>query len=131
MNILKKFQPFVAELENEHGPFLVFALFLREQPFEIWDVAVSATWLNAGEMRSFGIVGDKIKDRFNDSELIQISRVDILDADDPTTDYFLETFPLSSDMPLEVGREPLSSRFGSDIKYGYFLRCRKEETESD
>lgn len=35
INMLEKFKPIFEELEREHGPFLVFALFNREQPFDI------------------------------------------------------------------------------------------------
>lgn len=129
MKLWEKFKPIAEELELEHGPFLVFALFLREDPFRIWDVVASATWLNGGERRSIGIITAKMQPRFTDSEIIHISRVVILDANDPATDYLRETFPLTSDKPLEVGSEPLSSDFGFDIKCGFFLRCQKKETE--
>src|SRR5262249_3923539 len=87
MNILEKFKPIVDEVEREHGPFLIFALFLREYPFEIWDVVVSATWLDADKLDSYDIIGDKMQPRFTDSEIIQISRIVLLHADDPAADY--------------------------------------------
>ena len=68
IKVLEKLKPIVNTLENEHGPILVFALFLREDPLEKWDIVVSAEWLNSSDRSSFEIIGSKIQKSLNSSE---------------------------------------------------------------
>jgi hypothetical protein len=39
-NILEKLKKIVVDLEAEHGPIAVFALFLRVYPLERWDIVI-------------------------------------------------------------------------------------------
>jgi hypothetical protein len=36
-------------LAAEHGPFTLFALFLREGAPDVWDVVVAAAWIDRDE----------------------------------------------------------------------------------
>jgi len=78
--ILDKLKTVVQALESEHGPMLLFVLFLREDSLEKWDVVVSASWLSSSEMAAYEIVVSKIQAVLSASELLRLSRIVILDS---------------------------------------------------
>lgn len=122
--MLERLKTIVLELEKEHGPILVFALFLREDPLEMWDIVVSASWLNSKEMKSYQLIGAKIQERLSESDLLQVSRVVILDATDPTTIFLQNSYSITNGKIEEISASPLSNRFGFTIKQAYLLRCQ-------
>jgi hypothetical protein len=124
-SILQKLKNALLELEQEHGPITVCALFLREEPLQIWDIVISAPWLNAGKMESYQIIGSKIQETLSGSEIVQFSRVVILDESDPVTAFLQGSYPVSNDDIKELPGDPFSERFGFTIKRAYLLRCQK------
>ena len=126
---LDKLKPIVEALEKEHGPILFFALFLREDSLEKWDIVVSAPWLSSSEKQAYEIVISKIQDSLNTAELVQFSRVVILDSIDPVVSFLQEVCPLTNggfkESPKDFSIEPFSEKFGFTIKKAYILRCQK------
>lgn len=127
-SLLENAKKVVLELEKEHGSILVFALFLRTEPLERWDVVVSASWLNASDMNAYQLVGSKLQSVLNDEELLQISRIVILDEEDPAISFLQETISITNGKIEEQPSEPLSNRFGFTIKQAFILRCKKENS---
>ena len=127
--ILDKLKSAVQALEKEHGPILLFALFLREDSLEKWDIVVSASWLSSSEKKAYKMVVSKIQDSLNPSELVQFSRVVILDNTDPVVSFLQEVCPLTNggfkESPKDFSVEPFSEKFGFTIKKAYTLRCQK------
>ena len=127
--ILDKLKSVVQALEKEQGPILFFALFLREDSLERWDIVVSAPWLSSVERNAYQIVISKIQAVLTSSELIQISRVVILDDTDPAVSFLQEVCPLTNggykETPQDFLVDPLSEKFGFVIKKAYILRCQK------
>jgi hypothetical protein len=131
IEILEKLKSIVHSLEGEHGPILVFALFLREDPLEKWDIVVSAKWLNSSDRTSFETIASKIQKSLNASELMQLSRIVILDTDDPVVAFLQNTAMVTNGSHHEVPGGGFSDRFGFTIKRAYLLRCQKYEDSSD
>ncbi len=123
--ILEKLKSVVFALEKEHGPILVFALFLREDPLEQWDVVVSASWLSSSEMSAYKMVTSKIQEVLTSSELMQFSRVVILDADDPVVSFLQDSFTITNGHIEEVSVSTLAERLKFIIKRAYLMRCQK------
>jgi len=123
--MLEKLKFIVLALEKEHGPILIFALFLREDPLEQWDVVVSASWLSSSEMSAYRAITSKIQEALTSSELMQFSRVVILDADDPVVAFLQDAFTIKNGHIEEVSVETLEERFKFIIKRAYLLRCQK------
>ncbi len=126
---LKKLKSVLLILENEHEPITVFALFLREDPLEKWDIVVSALWLNSNERSSYDIVASKIQENLNSSELVQLSRVVILDTTDPAIAFLQDKFSITNGHIEEFSGEAFSDRFGFTIKKTFLLRCRSMQEE--
>lgn len=125
--ILEKLKALVLELEKEKGPILVFALFLREDPLEKWDIVVSAPWLNSNDMKSYKTLASKIQGVLSSQELVQLARIVILDVNDPVVSFLQESETVTNGHYGEVSGESFSERFGFTIKRAYLLRCQKIE----
>jgi hypothetical protein len=127
--ILDKLKSIVQSLEKEHQPISLFALFLREDSLQKWDIVVSATWLSSSEKNAYKIVISKIQAVLSPSEFVQFSRVVILDNTDPVVSFLQEICPLTNggfkESSKDFSVEPLSEKFGFVIKKSYILRCQK------
>jgi hypothetical protein len=124
---LEKLSIVVHALENQHGPLMIFGLFLREQPLEKWDVVVSAQWLKSDDITAFRLVNSHIQQKLNENELIQISRIVILDYNDPAVSYLQNEFEVTNGHYDEIPANKISEKFGFTIKRAYLLRCQKIE----
>jgi hypothetical protein len=127
--ILDKLKSAVQELEREHQAILLFALFLREDSLQKWDIVVSASWLSSSDKNAYQIMTSKIQTALDPSVLTQFSRIVILDSIDPVVSFLQEVCPLTNggikESPRDFSTDPLSERFGFVIKKAYILRCQK------
>lgn len=128
---LDKLKAVVKVLEKEHGHFSLFALFLREDSIEKWDIVVSASWLRSSEMSAYKTVVSQIQATLSPSELIQFSRVVILDDVDPVVSFLQNACPVTNggfkESPKDLSVETFSEKFGFTIKKAYVLRCQKKK----
>ncbi len=123
---LEKLRASLNQLENEHGEIVLFALFQRDNPLELWDLIVSASWLHAYNLESLQTVCSSIQEILTGNEILKISHVVILNCEDPTVVYLRENYNVSNGHPEEmIDCEELSDRLGFTIKRGRLLRCRK------
>ena len=123
--ILDKFKKVVISLEKEKGLILIFALFLRVDPLEKWDIVVSAPWLNSNDISSYNIINAKIQENLSPLELVQLARIVILSQIDPVVQFLQESHTVTNGHFVEVSGEEFSEKFGFTIKKAYLLRCQK------
>ncbi len=122
--ILDKLKLVLLELEKERGQILVFAFFLREDYPARWDLVVAAPWLDSGNVESYKVVATKVQNLLSSSEIIQLSRVVILDADDPGVAFLQNSYSVPNGTSKEIENcEPFSRRFNFTIRRAYLLRC--------
>lgn len=109
-------------LEKENGPLLIFGLFQILEPLEIWDILVSAPWLNTDKISSYDIIAKKLRDHLETVDMLEVSRIVILNADDHVVSYLrnLEYINKGNFKKLDV--EELSDKFNFIIKKAYLLR---------
>ena len=81
--LLEKLKSLEKEISDERGEFSLFALFLREDAENKWDLVVAAPWLNTDSMEDINHISNKLKFYLDDSELLSISRIVLVDLDDP------------------------------------------------
>lgn len=124
-SILEKLKNVVYSLENEHGPLLVCALFLRIDPLEKWDIVLSASWLNPSDISSYNLVTSKIQSVLSKSELIQLARIVILEDSDPVVSFLQNSATVTNGQFGEVSGDIFTEKFGFTIKKAYLLRCQK------
>lgn len=123
--IIEKLKSLIKVLEKEHGPLLICALFLRDGDLEKWDIIISASWLHPTEMQSYKTVSSKLQESLSEAELVQFSRIVILNKDDPVVSYLLGLETISNGGYKELRADELSEKFKFTIKRAYLLRSQK------
>lgn len=122
--ILRKLKLLLLELGKEERPMLIFALFLRGDAPDRWDLVVSAPWLDSGNVDSYKNIATKVQDRLSTEEIVQLARVVILDVDDPVVAFLQDEYHVPNGTFKDVENcEPLSQRFSFTIRRAYLLRC--------
>ena len=116
MRILEK------KISAEKGNFVFFALTELENRQNEWDVVVSAPWLPSREIEAISVMTDSIFDVLDKDELLQLSRVVILNSDEP---FIKEVVKKSG------GREALSDVFinGLEIRNIHILSNHKKHED--
>ncbi len=125
--IIEKLKLAIGSLEKENGPLLICALFLRDDALEKWDIILAASWLNPKEMRAYELLSSKLQNFLSDSELVQFSRIVILDQSDPIISFLLELESVKNGGYKELSADALSAKFRFTIKKAYLLRSHRPE----
>jgi hypothetical protein len=73
------------DVSSEKGEFSLFGLFLREDAKDEnkWDILVAAPWLDADKKKGLAYLAKEIQKRLEPDELLSISRIVILEKDNP------------------------------------------------
>lgn len=122
--ILEKLKLTLKSLEEEQGPVLLFALFLREDALGKWDLLIAAPWLDRRVLASYETVSKATQKYLDTKELVKISRIVILEADDPAVAFLQDLRSVPNGTFIEVQNcEPLSDKFGFTIQRAFILRC--------
>jgi hypothetical protein len=80
--LIEKLKSLVEEIATKRGRLSLFGLFLREDAGNKWDLVVAAPWINANSFEDIEYIANKLKSYLDDSQLISISRIVLLDLDD-------------------------------------------------
>jgi len=78
----EKLQIVEKNLSESKGQFELFALFLREDSPDKWDLLISADWARADKKTSINSIIKEIKKVLSDHEMLMLSRIIILDKDE-------------------------------------------------
>lgn len=70
-------------ISEEKGPFSLFALFLREEAPEKWDLVVSAPWIEEDKKSALKLISERVQGCLTASDLPIISRIVLADPSDP------------------------------------------------
>jgi len=74
------------EISLEKGDFYLFALFRREDAADRWDLVVASPWLEADEQQGLNYLADKVRAALTEEELLSLSKIVVLEADNPVVD---------------------------------------------
>jgi len=109
------------ELSALYGPFELFALFLREDSADKWDLIVSSDWARKDKKAAINLIIERIRKIFSNEEMLKLSRLIVLDKDDVALNA------LHSAMHVEHGLAEISdSNFlGLAIKHAYLITSKK------
>ena len=113
----KKLQPVAEKLAKAKGKIVLFALFLRENGIDKWDVLVSSDWARRDKRAALEVVIEEMKTVLDDKEWRMLAKVVILDKNDSMLDE------VKSATRTVQGVEEFSNRhfFDLDIKQGYLI----------
>ena len=81
--LLNKYSLIEQTIAQEKGLFNLFALFEIADTPRRWDIVLSAAWLPGNKAESLRFIFEKIRAVLDDEEYIKISRVILLDMQEP------------------------------------------------
>lgn len=112
------------KLSDTKGRFELFALFLREDSPNKWDLLIAADWARGDKKASINIVVEELKKELSERELLMLSRLIILDKDDATQKALQEA------RQVEHGLAEISDSdfLGLAIKHAYLITSRRESS---
>ena len=112
------------DLASEKGEFSLFALFLREDADDKWDLLVSAPWLEANKRESLDYLVNQLRSRLDTQELLSLSRIVVLEKGNPVLEAIHKRIKVRHGM-VEV-RDSIS--FGVPIKHAYIITSERENS---
>ena len=121
-NVAERLRAKEKEMSSEKGPFLLFALMLREDAPDLWDLVVSASWIESDKAKALAYIASKINEALTQDEVTKLSRIAIIDTDNPALEALQRTVDIEHGMAVVED----SVFFGLPIKHAYIVTSRKE-----
>jgi hypothetical protein len=121
MDLVKRLQSLELDISTERGPFVLFALFLREDSLDRWDLVVAAPWLSFDQRADLEFIAKRVQSGLPLEDLVRISRVVILPAQDPLVTS------ITSAVGVQHGSVTVSNSVfsGMHIKQAYFITSQQ------
>lgn len=109
-----------ANLTEQNGPFTFFALLLRDESPDRWDLVVAAPWMGDRLMTTIRTVSQEVSAVFPLELAVRLSRIAPVDPNDPGLREFARSYP------VEHGwREIRNETFlGQRIVEGYIVTAQ-------
>jgi len=120
--LAEKLRAVEQQIAEEKGPFLLFALFLREDAPGLWDLLVSAPWIEASKGEALRYIVPKLQAVATPEELAKLSRVAIIEKSQPALAAIQSAFHVEHGL-AEVQN---SNFFGLQINHAYIITSRRE-----
>jgi hypothetical protein len=107
-------------LSEERGPFNLFALFLREDAPDVWDLVVAAKWLEDDRPSALADISRRVRASLRPDEITKLSRVVIVERTDPTVKA------IASAMSIDHGVAEIanSTFFGLAIRHAFIITAQ-------
>ncbi|HKL01762.1 MAG TPA: hypothetical protein VJ943_16030 [Desulfotignum sp.] len=118
----EKLQIVEKNLSESKGQFELFALFLREDSPDKWDLLISADWARADKKTSINSIIKEIKKVLSDHEMLMLSRIIILDKDEAVVKAIHQA------VKVDHGLAEITDTnfFGLSIKHAYLITSQKD-----
>ncbi len=120
-NLISKLKLVETSLSKIKGDFELFALFLREDSIDKWDLLVSAPWIEVNKQASLQEIAQKIQETLTPEELIQLSRIIVIDRSNKSLEAIHQA------VSIEHGAVEIkdSKFFGLAIKHAFILTSKR------
>ena len=119
---IEKFQTVEKSLSESKGRFELFALFLREDSPNKWDLLISADWSRADKKASINTIVEEIRKILSNQEILMLSRIIILDKDDAA----LKAIHKAKQVEHGLAEISDSNFFGLAIKRAFLITSRSD-----
>ena len=118
--LTKKFTELESHIAEEKGDFAFFALFMREEVPNRWDLMVAAPWASGDTQDTVAYFVEQIKARLGAQMLINLSRIVVFDSQHAALQ------DLNREIQVEHGRVEVRDRdfFGLTIKHAYIITSK-------
>ena len=124
--LIEKLAKLEQEVASEKGAVLLFALFLREDAPDIWDLLVSAPWVEDDKGAALKYLAGKLSAIATPEELLRISRMVVIEPSNPAL------AALQSTIHVEHGSAEVQNGhfFGLPIKHAYIITSQQARMPS-
>jgi len=122
--MIEKLASLERDIASEKGEFSLFALFMREEADETWDLLASAPWLAPDKRESFNYLVNQLRARLNTQELLSLSRIVLLEKANPVLEAIHKEIKVRHGM-TEI-RDSIA--FGVPIKHAYIITSTRDNT---
>jgi hypothetical protein len=115
--LLEKLAALERDAALEKGDFTLFALFLREDSPDRWDLLAAADWMDANQWDGIRYLAEQLQTRLTAPELLTLSRIVYIAKDNPGLPALLRA------VNVKHGSVELQNCmfFGMDIKTAYVI----------
>lgn len=120
-DFVKHIQKVERSLSSEKGEFNLFALFLRENSLDKWDLLIAAPWVEKNKSDALKRISKEIQQNLSKKEMLKLSRLVIIDKNNPA----LSTFQRAIDMEHGDAEIRDSNFFGLQIKHAHVITSRR------
>jgi len=119
--LTEKFTDLESRIANEKGAFVLFALFMREDAPDRWDLIISAPWAGDDKPSAVNYIVSQIKSRLGEKDLTNLSRIVVIDTEDAAVQALNRT------IQIEHGRVEVrdSNFFGMPVKHAYIITSKR------
>ena len=118
---IAKFREIELLMSTEKGAFNLFALFLREDSPNKWDLVVSAPWIKANDKETLDYFAKHLRSKLQPEELVSLSRVALLDEDNPALEKVHRAIRIEHGSIEMVD----NNFFGMQIKHAFIITSRR------
>jgi hypothetical protein len=125
--LLDRFVELERRLSEEMGGFALFALFLREDASDKWDLIVAAPWIEVDRKRALSRITEAIQEAFSPEELTRLSRVVIVDLANPAVEA------VNHAVSIQHGQAEIRDNnfFGLQIKHAYVISSHRMNIDEE
>jgi hypothetical protein len=110
------------EMAAEKGAFLLFAMVLREDAPDVWDLVVASPWIATDKSSSLRYISDKVRSILDANELVKLSRIVLIEPDNPA----LAAFQQAIHVEHGIAEIKDGDFFGLQIKHAYLITSRRD-----
>ncbi len=117
----EKFRALESRIAQDKGGFVLFALFMREDVPDRWDLIVSAPWVGANKREAVDYFVNQIKSQLGEQDLTSLSRIVVVDPEDAAVQAFNRA------VEIEHGGVEVrdSNFFGLPIKHAFIITSKR------
>jgi hypothetical protein len=119
-NLAEKLRGLEQALSEEKGPFNLFALFLREDAPDVWDLVVAADWIEADRPKALAEISKRVRSYLRSEEITKIARVVIVEKTNPALKAIVSAVAVDHGV-AEIAN---SNFFGLEIKHAFVVTAQ-------
>jgi hypothetical protein len=119
--VTQKFTEFESSIAAEEGAFALFALFMREEVPDRWDLIVSAPWVGNDNQSAVEYFVTQIKTRLGAQALTSLSRIIVIDPENAAVQDLNRTIQ-TEHSGIEVRDRYF---FGLPVKHAYIITSKR------
>lgn len=111
-------------IAEERGSFVLFALFMREDAPDRWDLMIAAPWVGSDTRNAVEYLVNQIKSRLGEQDLMSLSRIVVVDPQDAAVQA------LNRAVQIEHGGVEVrdSNFFGLPVKHAFIITSTPPST---